>query len=178
MKKALITASAALLIGGMAPAIALAQSAEKPAVEQNERGEQREVRAPRLTAEDREAFASARLTAAKAALELNADQEKLWSDLEKTLSELRQERAKKFAEWREKRREGERPSFAESLENRATALETRAASLKKIAAAAKPLTDSFNDTQNRRFGVLIHEYLGDKAPKHHAGPARGGPHGR
>jgi hypothetical protein len=113
----------------------------------------------RFSPEDRAAFVDARIAALKAGLELNAEQEKNWAPLESAMRDLAKERAARFAAWKE-RREADNNETAEvnpidRLSRVSERLSARAADLQKLAAAAKPLYDSLDDSQKRRFGVLF-----------------------
>jgi flagellar motility protein MotE (MotC chaperone) len=121
----------------------------------------------RFSPEDRAAFLDARIAALKAGLELNAEQEKNWAPLESAMRELAKQRAERFAAWRE-RRENSQNNQNESAEispidrlaHASEFLSARAADLQKLAAAAKPLYDSLDDAQKRRFAVLFHGSMG------------------
>jgi zinc resistance-associated protein len=113
----------------------------------------------RFSAEDRAAFLDARIAALKAGLELTAEQEKNWPPLESAMRDLAKERAARFAAWRETR-EQDRDEAAEvnpidRLTRASERLSARAADLQKLAGAAKPLYDSLDDGQKRRFAVLF-----------------------
>ena len=119
---------------------------------------QREQQA-RFSPEDRAAFLDARIAALKAGLELNAEQEKNWDPLESAMRDLAKQRAERFAAWKE-RREADNNEAAEvnpidRLARASERLSARAADLQKLAAAAKPLYDSLDDSQKRRFAVLF-----------------------
>jgi hypothetical protein len=110
----------------------------------------------RMSAEDRAAFLDARIAALKAGLKLTPDQEKNWAPLEAAIREQVQERADRFAAWREKRdSEEERPDIIERLQMRSQWMTQRAAALEKLIAAAKPQYDSLDDGQKRRFAELM-----------------------
>src|SRR5271155_301088 len=118
----------------------------------------------RFSPEDRAAFLDARIAALKAGLELNADQEKNWAPLESAMRDLAEERAARVAAWRE-RREGDGDEAGDvnpidRLTRASERLSARAADLQKLAAAAKPLYDSLDDSQKRRFAVLFHGSTG------------------
>ena len=118
----------------------------------------------RFSPEDRAAFVGARIAALKAGLELSAEQEKNWPPLESAMRDLAKERAARFAAWRE-RREAGRDETAEvnpidRLTRASEFLSARASNLQKLAAAAKPLYDSLDDGQKRRFAVLFHASMG------------------
>jgi LTXXQ motif family protein len=118
----------------------------------------------RFSPEDRAAFLDARIAALKAGLELNADQQKNWAPLESAIRDLAKERAARFAAWREKRQMGGDESAEASpidrLTRRSEFLSSRAADLEKLATAAKPLYDSLDDAQKRRFAMLFHRSMG------------------
>ena len=114
----------------------------------------------RFSPEDRAAFLDARIAALKAGLELNAEQEKNWPPLESAMRELAKQRAERFAAWREKREAGDDQAAEVNPIDRLTRaserLSARAADLQKLAGAAKPLYDSLDDGQKRRFAMLFH----------------------
>jgi zinc resistance-associated protein len=123
----------------------------------------------RFSPDDRAAFLDARIAALKAGLELNADQEKNWAPLESAIRDLAKERAARFAAWRERREnDGDQESDNQDggvspidrLTRASERLSARAAELQKLAAAAKPLYDSLDDGQKRRFAVLFHGSMG------------------
>jgi hypothetical protein len=109
----------------------------------------------RFSAEDRAAFLDARIAALKAGLELNADQEKNWPALESAMRDVAKERAARFAAWKEERAEHREMNPVDRLAHASEWLSARAAGLEKLAAAAKPLYDSLDDSQKRRFAVLF-----------------------
>lgn len=118
----------------------------------------------RFTPEDRAAFIDARIAALKAGLELSAEQEKNWPSLESAMRDLAKERAARFAAWRAKREAGDDETAEvdpiDRLARASAFLSARAADLEKLAAAAKPLYDSLDDGQKRRFAVLFHGSMG------------------
>ncbi len=110
-----------------------------------------------LSAEDRAAFEEAHIAALKAGLKMTPAQEKNWPAFETVLRDVMKARAARMAEWREKAKEHHgRPDLIEGLRQGAKGLTARAAEMEKIADAAKPLYDSLDDAQKRRFGVLLH----------------------
>jgi zinc resistance-associated protein len=118
----------------------------------------------RFSPEDRAAFLDAHIAALKAGLVLNAEQEKNWPPLESAMRDLAKQRAARFAAWRE-RREASDDGNAEinpidRLTRASERLSARAADLEKLAGAAKPLYDSLDDSQKRRFAVLFHGPMG------------------
>lgn len=117
----------------------------------------------RFTPEDRAAFLDARIAALKAGLELNADQEKNWQPFESAIRDLAKQRAARFAAWREQREQGGDQTEVNPIDRLTRAsqfLSTRAVDLQKLATAAKPLYDSLDDAQKRRFAVLFHGAMG------------------
>ena len=114
--------------------------------------------------EDRAAFLDARIAALKAGLQLNADQEKNWGAAEAAMRDLAKERAARMAAWRERREDnGDQASDMSPIDRLTRASErltARAADLQKLAAAAKPLYDSFDDGEKRRFAVLFRGSMG------------------
>lgn len=118
----------------------------------------------RFSPEDRAAFLDARIAALKAGLELSADQEKNWQPFESAIRDLAKARAARFAAWRERRQAGRDEATevnpVDRLSRTSEFLSARAADLQKLATAAKPLYDSLDDGQKRRFAVLFHGALG------------------
>ncbi len=110
-----------------------------------------------LSAEDTAAFTDAHIAALKAGLKLTAAQEKNWPAVEAALRDVAKARAARMAEWHEKAKERhEHANFIEGLREGAKAMTARAGEMEKIADAAKPLYDSLDDAQKRRFGMLFH----------------------
>jgi zinc resistance-associated protein len=116
----------------------------------------------RFTPEDRAAFLDARIAGLKAGLELNAEQEKNWAPLESAMRDLAKERAARFAAWQERREGGgdqagdqAEVNPVDRLTRASERLSARAADLQKLATAAKPLYDSLDDGQKRRFALLF-----------------------
>jgi len=118
----------------------------------------------RFSPEDRGAFLDARIAALKAGLQLNAEQEKNWPPLESAMRELAKDRAARFATWRAQRQadddEGIEVNPIDGLSRTSELLSARAADLQKLAAAAKPLYDSLDEAQRRRFDVLFRGSMG------------------
>jgi zinc resistance-associated protein len=108
-----------------------------------------------FSAEDRAAFLDARIAALKAGLELNADQAKNWPPLESAMRDLAKERAARFAAWQEQRQQGQELNPVDRLTRASERMSARSADLLKLAAAAKPLYDSLDDSQKRRFALLF-----------------------
>ncbi|WP_322516603.1 Spy/CpxP family protein refolding chaperone [Rhodopseudomonas palustris] len=151
MKKVLFAGATALVLAGTSAAYA------------QHRGwldHHRDHRADRswASAEDRAAFADARIAAVRAGLRLTPDQEKLWPPLETAVKELAKLRIDR-AEARMKARDDDRDSRGpgnpvERLRDRADGMAATAAAMKKIADAADPLYKSLDDAQKRRLRAL------------------------
>src|ERR1700734_653070 len=124
----------------------------------------------RFSPEDRAAFLDARIAALKAGLVLNAEQEKNWPPLESTIRDLAKQRAERFAAWRERRDDNQdadvEVSPIDRLARASERLNARAADLQKLASAAKPLYDSLDDSQKRRFAVLFRGSMGRGEGRH------------
>jgi hypothetical protein len=169
-KPFMIVAAAALLTTAFAPGMA---SAAPPAPEE-EHGALH-----RFSDEDRAAFTEARIAALKAGLKLTPAQEKNWPAVETAIRDLAKARAARFAEWRDKMKDHEHEghhNVIEGLQWRAKSLETRAGELTKLAEAAKPLYDSLDDSQKRRFGLLLHaigKHHGEHFGHHEGGEEEG-----
>ena len=116
---------------------------------------------PQFSPEDFAAFTDARIAALKTGLKLTPEQEKNWPALETALREQAAARAARMAEWREKAKEPrEHRSAIEGLQERAKRLSARSTEMEKLAEAAKPLYDSLDDAQKRRFKPLLHMAIG------------------
>jgi len=147
-KHLLIAATAAALI---LPGVSSRVLAEPPehATEHHE-----------LSAEDMAAFTDARIAALKAGLKLTPAEEKNWPTLETALRDAAKAHASRAAEWREKAKElHEKHNVIEGIKLHAKGLLARGAEMEKIADAAKPLFDTLDDAQKRRFGILVHHVL-------------------
>lgn len=108
-----------------------------------------------FSAEDRAAFLDAHIAALRAGLELTADQAKNWPPLESAMRDLAKERAARFAAWQEQRQQDQALSPVDRLTRASERMSARSADLVKLAAAAKPLYDSLDDSQKRRFAMLF-----------------------
>ena len=111
----------------------------------------------RLSAEDRAAFADARIAAVHAGLKLSADQEKLWPPVEsavRDLVKLRLDRANARANAKPDDSKPDDP--VARLRERAETMTTMAAAMKKVADAADPLYKTLDDGQKRRLAILTH----------------------
>lgn len=117
-----------------------------------------------MTAEDRAALVDARIAALKAGLKLTPDQEKNWAPLEAAIREQAKQRAERFAAWREKRddQEEHRHDLIERFQHKAERMTARAADLQRLIGAAKPLYDSLDEGQKRRFAELLRASAGGR----------------
>jgi zinc resistance-associated protein len=124
----------------------------------------------RFSPEDRAAFLDARIAALKTGLVLNAEQEKNWAPLESAMRDLAKQRAERFAAWKERSDDNQdgdaEVSPIDRLARTSERLSARAADLGKLAAAAKPLYDSLDDGQKRRFAVLFRGSMGRGQGRH------------
>jgi hypothetical protein len=112
---------------------------------------------PQFSAADAAAFTNARIAALKVGLELTPAQEKLWAPLETTLRDMAKARATGRNEMRERAKEArEKHDVLAMMRLGGKSLEKRGAEMEKLADAAKPLYDSLDDGQKRRFGILLH----------------------
>ncbi len=140
MWKALVAGTTMLAIVGST----LASAQQPSAPERSQRAQ--------LTADDIAAFTDARIAALKAALKLTPAQEKNWPAVEQAVRDISKERIAS----REARRAARQPTDAtERLRDRADALTTRAAALRRLADAEKPLYQSLDEAQKRRFGMAL-----------------------
>lgn len=111
----------------------------------------------KMTPEDMAAFTNARIAALKVGLELTPAQEKNWPPVETVLRDMAKARAERMKEWREKSDEKDKDrNLIDVLQMKGKALEARGGAMEKLADAAKPLYDSLDDAQKRRFGMLLH----------------------
>ena len=99
----------------------------------------------------------AKLAGMKAALNLTADQDKLWTPFETAVRDVRKDRMEGMRQRREREDsdEGERPSPIAVMNQMSERLAKASESLKKVAEAAKPLYDGLDDGQKRHFGPLL-----------------------
>jgi hypothetical protein len=127
------------------------------------------ARAQRFSSQDMAAFGEARIAALKAGLQLKPEQEKNWPALEAALRDGARARVARAEEWRDKAP----PTFDSdpvgALQRRAQNMSARAGELDKLAAAAKPLYDTLDEAQKRRFGALIRA-AADGPMRHMRGP--------
>jgi hypothetical protein len=71
------------------------------------------------------------------------------------MRDLAKERAARFEAWKESHGENRDMSPVNRLARASEWLSVRAADLRKLAGAAKPLYDSLDDSQKRRFAILF-----------------------
>lgn len=125
----------------------------------------------RFSAEDRAAFADARIAAVKAGLKLTPDQEKLWPPVEaavRDFAKLRIDRANaRMNAPRDDASDAQKPDDPVArLRERADTMATTAAAMKRIADAADPLYKTLDDGQKRRLAVLTHGRFGGEGWRH------------
>jgi hypothetical protein len=105
-----------------------------------------------LTADDIAAFTDARLAALKTALKLTPAQEKNWPAVEQA---LRDNSTARIARREARRAAGPQTDPIERLRNHADAMTARADALRRLAEAEKPLYQSLDDAQKRRFALAL-----------------------
>jgi len=113
----------------------------------------------RMSPEDRQAFADARIAAVHAGLKLTPDQEKLWPPVEDAVREfakLRIDRANARMNGQDDSRNTPPDDPVARLRQRADTMAASAAAMKKIADAADPLYKTLDDGQKRRLTLLTH----------------------
>ena len=141
MWKALVVGTTVLAIAGSTLAYAQPAPAER-------------AHRPHLTADDVAAFTDARIAAFKTALKLTPAQERNWPAVEQALRDIGKERAAQ----REARRAAgqQHRDVIERLRDRADLLTSRATGLRRLADAEKPLYESLDEAQKRRFALAVH----------------------
>ena len=86
------------------------------------------------------------------------------------MRDLAKQRAERFAAWKERRDDNQDEDVEvnpiDRLARASERLSARAADLEKLAAAAKPLYDSLDDSQKRRFAVLFRGPMGHGQWRH------------
>jgi len=112
------------------------------------------IHSQQMTIEDMSALLDARIAGMKTGLKLNAAQENLWPALEAAIRENAKARMAHRGKLDEKSVGGQRDAMATLLAH-AQIFSSRAEQMQKLARAAKPLYDTFDESQKRRFGVLI-----------------------
>ena len=126
----------------------------------------------RMSAEDRLAFADAKIGAVHAGLKLTADQEKLWPPVEAAVREfakLRIDRANaRMNPPRDDSSQQKPDDPVTRLRERADNMAASAAAMKKIADAADPLYKTLDDGQKRRLTALtMGRFGGREGWRHH-----------
>jgi zinc resistance-associated protein len=152
MWKALVAGTTMLTVAGST----LASAQQPPPAERSQRAQ--------LTADDIAAFTDARIAGLKAALKLTPAQEKNWPAVEQALRDISKERIARRAA---RAAAGQTTDATERLRERADALTARAAALRRLADAEKPLYQSLDEAQKRRFGLAFR-----LAARWHAAAAR------
>jgi hypothetical protein len=142
MWKALVAGITMLTIAGSTLA-----SAQQPSPAPAERSHRAQ-----LTADDIAAFTDARIAAIKTALKLTPAQEKNWPAVEQALRDNSKER---IARREARGAAGQRTDAIERLRDRADALTAQAAALRRLGDAEKPLYQSLDEAQKRRFGMAF-----------------------
>ena len=127
-----------------------------------------------FSAEDREAFADARIAALRAGLRLSPEQEKLWPPVEAAIRDLGRLRREQRAAWAERgRMVDDAPAAIRAMADAATA---RGEALRKLADASAPLYATLDPDQKRRALVLARPIRGEGRGgwRHHLhGPGEG-----
>jgi hypothetical protein len=144
-----MTLSKHILISAITATLSMAAMSGLPSLAQSDQPDQHHL----MSAEDRAALLDARIVALKAGLKLN--QEKNWAPLEAAIREQANERAERMAAWREKSEDREKRNLIDRLEMRSQWMTQRAADLQKLIEAVKPLYDTLDDGQKRRFAELM-----------------------
>jgi hypothetical protein len=117
-----------------------------------------------LTADDIAAFTDARIAALKTALRLTPDQEKNWPAVEQALREISKERVVRRVA---RGTAGQPVDATERLRNRGDALAARAAALRRLADSEKPLYQSLDEAQKRRFAIALRFAARRHMAEHH-----------
>jgi zinc resistance-associated protein len=151
MWKALIAGTTILTIAGSTLA-----SAQQPTATERPHHAQ-------LTADDITAFTDARIVALKTALRLTPEQEKNWPAVEQALRDISKERLARRAA---RGIAGQPVDATERLRDRADALAARAATLRRLADAEKPLYQSLDEAQKRRFAIAL-RFAARRHMEHH-----------
>ncbi len=147
MKKALLAGVAAVMLAGSTAAVYAEPWSHRH-------------RAP-ISAEDRAAYADARIAAVKAGLKLTPDQEKLWPPVEQAVRDLMKQRIDRANARMQARSDAERDGKdgkivdqVARLRERADAMAATASAMKRVADAAEPLYKTLDDGQKRRLATL------------------------
>lgn len=154
MKKVLLTCVMSLPLIWALPAIAAPEAGANP-------------HAPSMSMEDMSALMDAKIASVKTGLRLTPAQEKNWPAVETAIRENTKARMAHHAD-RTKGSSGH--DVMESLNAHADVFTSRGEQLHKLASAVKPLYESLDDGQKRRFGILLR----DAMHAHHGGMWRHG----
>jgi zinc resistance-associated protein len=152
MWKALIAGTTLVTIAGST----LASAQQPPPAERPHHSQ--------LTADDIAAFSDARIAALKTALRLTPDQEKNWPAVEQALRDISKERVARRAA---RDTAGQPVDATERLRDRADALAARAAALRRLADSEKPLYQSLDEAQKRRFAIAMRLAARRHLAEHH-----------
>ena len=104
-----------------------------------------------ISAQDRDAYFSARIAAVKAGLLLTPEQEKLWPPAEAAVRDMVRQRAEAREQFR---KEGRPSNPIDAMRKMGEAQAARGEAMKKMADAVGPLYASLNDDQKRRLRFL------------------------
>lgn len=149
---AIVIAGSSLVYAQQRPAASGAEPETTGAREQAPRG--------RMSAEDAQAFADARIAGLKAGLKLTPEQEKNWPAVETTIRDLAKSRHDRMNARREARRDGDREHDPiQRLRQRADMMTENAAGLKRLADASEPLYKSLDEAQKRRLMTLTRQAM-------------------
>ena len=155
MWKTVVAGIAALTISGAS--LAFAQQAPRA-----------DVQRPRHSAEDHAAFTDARIAALRAGLKLSPEQEKHWPAAEAAIRSLAKQRFDAMEARRNARsadQSNARSDAMARLRRGSDWTSARAAALKQFAEATEPLYNSLDDSQKRRFSMLMR--MGRPGSPHH-----------
>lgn len=172
MFKPLFAGAIATVIAGSSLVYAQ-QKPAAPSAEPQTTGARERAERPRMTAEDAQAFADARIAALKAGLKLTPEQEKNWPAVETAIRDIAKARFDRMQARREARGQNRERDPIERLRQRANAMEQNAAGLKRLADASEPLYKSLDDAQKRRLTILTRQALrgghwrGEHGPRGH-----------
>lgn len=158
MLKTLLAGATVIAIAGSS----LAHAQEKPSASPQSQTVAEREKGPRgrMSAEDAQAFADARIAGLKAGLKLTPDQEKNWPAVETAIRDLSKARFDRMTERREARQTKDRTRDPiERMRQRADRMTESAAGLKRLADASEPLYKSLDDSQKRRLVMLTREAM-------------------
>ena len=105
-------------------------------------------------AAERETMLHAKIAGMKAGLALTGDQEKFWNPFASAVEDAFKSRMEGMQKMMKARESGQRMSPVDRMAFMADRMAEGAAKLKTISEAAKPLYDSFDDTQKSNFVLL------------------------